>query len=142
MDLSPEGLGGYTALVDVLVAGGRFQEALETIRHEPNESSRLLSLSFIYYALGRKSEADAAFRELQRRFGGDSIAVAEIHAYRGETDPAFAALEHGVADRDPELLTVKTDRYLIPLHHDPRYAAVLAGLNLPPDPADAVAARR
>ena len=131
LDLSPEGLGGYTQLADVLLARRQYQEALETARREPNEESRVLSLALVYYALGRNAEAEAALAQLKQKFSGDKIAVAEIYAYRGDFDHAFAALEEAFLSADPELLAIKSDNYLQPLQPDPRYRALLRKLNLP-----------
>ncbi len=57
--------------------------------------------------------------------------IADIYAYRGETERAFAALEQALAAADPALLGVKSDNYLVPLHADARYRALLRKLGLP-----------
>jgi TolB-like protein/DNA-binding winged helix-turn-helix (wHTH) protein len=131
LDLSPQGMGGHLQLADVLLARGLPSAALETLAQEPNEVSRLIGLALVYQALGRRADADAALKNLLRKYGNASIAVADIYAYRGETDRAFAALDAAVASEDPELLAIKADSYLKPLHADPRYRAVLRKLNLP-----------
>jgi TolB-like protein/DNA-binding winged helix-turn-helix (wHTH) protein len=131
LDLSPEGHGGYTQLADVLLARGQPQAALDAAQREPNEDSRLLTFALVYYALGRKADADSALAEFKRKFSRAKTGVAEIRAYRGEVDQAFAALEEAFAAGDPELFSIKSDYYLIPLHADPRYQILLKKLKLP-----------
>jgi tetratricopeptide (TPR) repeat protein len=131
LDLSPQGMGGHLQLADVLLAQGLPRAALETLGQEPNEVSRLIGLALVYHALGRRAEADAVLKDLVRKYGSASNALADVYVYRGETDRAFAVLDAAVASEDPELLAIKADSYLKPLHADPRYLAVLRKLNLP-----------
>jgi TolB-like protein/DNA-binding winged helix-turn-helix (wHTH) protein len=131
LDLSPEGEGGYTQLADVLLARGDPQAALEADRHETDEKERLIGLGLAYHALGRHAEADSALAELTGKYGIASMEIADIYAYRGETERAFAALEQALAAADPALLGVKSDNYLVPLHADARYRALLRKLGLP-----------
>lgn len=130
LDLAPEGLGGHLQLVDVLLARGEAQAALEAANAEPNEESRLAGLARAYGGLGRRTEADAALSELRRKFPGALLQIAETHAARGEIDRAFAALEAAAAAPwpDSELLQVQADAYFKPLHGDPRYQALLRKL--------------
>jgi TolB-like protein/DNA-binding winged helix-turn-helix (wHTH) protein/Tfp pilus assembly protein PilF len=131
LDLSPEGLGGHLQLADVLLAEGRPAAALEAVSHETDEASRLIGLALVHHALGRRADANAALKDLVRKYGGDSVEVADIYAYRGQIDRAFATLEKALASADHGLLAIKSDPYLKPLHADPRYAALLRKLNLP-----------
>jgi hypothetical protein len=57
--------------------------------------------------------------------------IAEVYAYRGETDKAFEWLFRAYQQRDGGLLFVKADPLLNSLHNDPRYADVLRKMRLP-----------
>ena len=133
LDLSPEGLGGHLQLVDVLLARGQAQAALEAAQSEPNELSRLAALALVYPALGRKAEADSALNEVLHKHPGALLMLADIYAVRGETDRAFAALERAAATDwpDSELLQIQTNPYFKSLHGDPRYRALLRKLGFP-----------
>lgn len=133
VDLSPEGHGGYSQLADVLLARGEPEAALESVKQEPNEKERLIGLALAYHALSRRADADDSLRELTRRYGEAELEIADVYAYRGETDRAFAVLDRAFAYGDQELLTMKVDIYLRPLHADPRYRALLRKLDLPED---------
>jgi TolB-like protein/DNA-binding winged helix-turn-helix (wHTH) protein/Tfp pilus assembly protein PilF len=82
----PEGLGL------ALIQTGRFDEALEVIERLPEGEPRIQGLALVYYALGRKSEADAALKQLIAT-ANHPILIAEVCAYRGEIDAAFEWLE-------------------------------------------------
>jgi TolB-like protein/DNA-binding winged helix-turn-helix (wHTH) protein len=131
LDLSPEGLGGYMQLADVLLARGLPAAALEAVQHEPDGDNKALGLALAYHALGERAQADAALADFRHRAGGAGTELAEIYAFRGEYDQAFAALEAGLASADSELLNIKSDNYFIPMRADPRYRALLRKLKLP-----------
>ena len=57
--------------------------------------------------------------------------IALIHAYRGERDQAFDWLEKAHAGRDVDLMFLKADPLLMPLHNDPRWSALMKKMNLP-----------
>jgi serine/threonine-protein kinase len=57
--------------------------------------------------------------------------IAEIYAWRGDKDQAFAWLDRAYAQRDGGLATVKYDPLLAPLRADPRYKMLLVKMKLP-----------
>ncbi len=62
-----------------------------------------------------------------------ALQIAEVYAWRGETNAAFDWLERAYAQRDSGLHNVKCDPLLRKLRRDPPYAALLKKMNLPPD---------
>ncbi len=132
LDLAPESEGAYMQLADVLLARKAPEAALAAIEHVQSREQQLLGRSFIYVALGRRAQANAALAEFKRKFAADApTEVAEVFAYRGEFDRAFAMLNEALQRSDPELFTIKSDSYFKPLEADPRYHALLERLNLP-----------
>ena len=64
--------------------------ALREAQLEPNEGYRRFELALAHYARGDRPAADAAFAELiakDRNFL--AYQIAEVYAWRGETDEAF-----------------------------------------------------
>jgi hypothetical protein len=59
--------------------------------------------------------------------------IAEIYAYRGETDQAFERLERAYKQRDGGLSQMKGDPLLRSLERDPCYPAFLKKMKLPID---------
>jgi hypothetical protein len=94
------------------------------------ESGRTAGLAMVYYALGRRSDSDAALRRLEAESAGDwPFGIAEVFAYRGEADEAFQWLDRAYTQKD-ELELIKGDPDFRKIDHDPRYTAFLGKMNL------------
>ena len=59
--------------------------------------------------------------------------IAEIYAFRGESDKAFEWLERAYQQRDGGLAEMKGDPLLRNIEKDPRYTAFLKKMKLPLD---------
>ena len=71
-------------------------------------------------------------RELIAKYHADSAyEIAQVYAFRNQSDEAFEWLGRAYAQRDPSLMSTKVEPLLKSLHNDPRYAAFLKKLNLP-----------
>ena len=71
-------------------------------------------------------------RELVAKYHTDNaFEIAEIYAFRNQTDEAFEWLDRAYAQSDPSMMSTKMDPLLKSLHNDPRFAALLKKLNLP-----------
>ena len=132
LELNPEGPVAHCFLGKAYLAESRPQEALAEIEREPDTSWRLYGLALAYKALGRKKESDAALAELVSKYHAESaFQIAEVYAFRGESDRAFEWLERAYVQRDGGLAEMKGDPLLKSLEHDPRYAAFLKKMHLP-----------
>ena len=131
VELNPAFAGGPSFWALSLLLLNRGAEALEAVQRESDETFRLSSAPAIYWALGRRTESDAALGQLERKYAASSaFNIAEMHAYRGELDAAFSWLDRAYRQRDPGMEWVRIDPLLQNLHGDPRYRAVLARMNL------------
>ena len=114
--------------------------ALEEMDQEPEPLWRDQGLALALDAAGRRAEADAALAKLIETHGaGAAFQVAEVYAFRGETERAFEWLERAYELRDPGLAEMKGDPLLARLHGDPRWPAFLAKMGLSGEPSRAVA---
>ena len=84
------------------------------------------------YARGDRNAADAALTDLIAN-GRNVLAyqIAQVYAWRGETDKAFEWLEISFANHDTGLLALTVDPLLRGLRGDARYKSVLAKVGLP-----------
>lgn len=57
--------------------------------------------------------------------------VAQVHAWRGETEEAFAWLDKALALHDGGMMMIKYDPFLVSLRADPRYAGLVRTMGLP-----------
>ncbi len=94
LKLSPEFAGVQQQLGQVLLLGGRAEEALTVFAADKDESSRTKGLALAHFALGNIAEADAALQTLIDRWGNQwPSEVVHVYAYRGELETAFDWLQ-------------------------------------------------
>jgi len=128
--ISPGYTRAHARLAEVLVSRGQPVEALAEIQKESG-ALRLKGLAIVYHALGRAADSDAALAQLEAVSGTSSpMYLAEVHAFRGETDAAFNWLERARAQRDVELSYATGHASLSSLVGDPRYGQLMASINL------------
>ena len=132
LELSPDAFPGPILLNRICVMQGRPQDALLEIERVRIDTARAWLYALTYGALGRKKQSDAALQELISKYGTHAAyQIAEVYAFRNQTDEAFEWLDRAYAERDSGLIYTKVDPELKSLHNDPRYAALLKKLHLP-----------
>jgi hypothetical protein len=98
---------------------------------EAPESGRDTGLAIIYHAIGRERDSDAALARLTTDRASDAAyEIAEVYAFRGEIDEAFAWLNRAYQQKDVELFTIKGDPLLKTLEPDTRYEGFMRKMNL------------
>jgi tetratricopeptide (TPR) repeat protein len=115
----------------ILLARGQIPAAMAEFEAEQS-SWRMFGLPLGYHALGRTADADAALAAQIKESAGAEFQVAETYAYFGDADKAFAWLDQAVLKHDPGIQWIRGDPMLKGLIRDPRYAALLHRLKLPP----------
>jgi TolB-like protein/DNA-binding winged helix-turn-helix (wHTH) protein len=132
IELNPDLWNGHIFLNQIYVMQGRPQDALPEIELVRYDFARAFLYAIAYHALGREKESDAALSELIAKYhAGSGYQIAEIYAFRNQSDEAFEWLDRAYAQRDSGLIETKVDPLLKNLHRDPRFAAFLKKLNLP-----------
>ena len=132
LELNPQYSGAHSKLGRVHLAQSKTEEALAEMQKDPVPFWRGQGLALVYYALGKKKEADAALADYIEKFQNEwAFQIAEIYAYRGETDKAFEWLERAYKQRDGGLTEMKGDPLLRNIEKDPRYTAFLKKMKLP-----------
>ena len=130
-------LNSNTALVHltlgkILIAEGKPQEALAEMEKESLEWAKLTGEAVAYHALGREQDSDAALAGLIAKYDMDgSYQIAQVYAYRNQSEQSIESLEKAYAVRDAGLPDVKTDPLFKNLRHYPRYTALLEKMRLP-----------
>ena len=126
----------WALLGRVLLARGELSAALDAFRHTTWRHNRLVGLTAVYYAMGRRAESDQAMRQLEAEAAAeDPYEVAEGRAYRGEFEEALKWLERAGAQKNVDVVVaaVKGDTAFARYTGDPRYRAWLRKMNLPDD---------
>jgi tetratricopeptide (TPR) repeat protein len=131
LDLNPQLPFAHADLGRILIAEGRPQQALAEVEKEPNDGEKLTDQALVYHALGREQDSHAVLAELIAKHDTDwAYQIAEVYAFRGESDKAFEWLERAYKQRDPGLTQIKNDPLLKILRHDPRYTELLKKMRL------------
>ena len=132
LELAPERSSEHCLLGRLYLVQSHPQEALAEVEQEKQLSWRLFGLALAYHARGRNKESDTNLAELIEKFSkSNPYQVAEVYAFRGETDLAFQWLERAYTEPDSALREIKSEPLLNNLRRDPRYSALLKKMGLP-----------
>jgi TolB-like protein/DNA-binding winged helix-turn-helix (wHTH) protein len=132
LDLNPQAPLVHLNLGKILLAEGRPLQALAEMEKEPSGWGKLTGLALAYHALGREQDSNAALAELiAKHHTFSAYQVAQVYAYRGESDKSFAWLERACEQRDPGVTEISTDPLVKNLRRDQRYIELLKRLRLP-----------
>jgi len=130
LELSPDVWFSHGLLSQIYITQGRPQDALPEIELVRSDFIRAFLYPIAYYALGRKKDSDAALSELVTKYhAGAAFQIAQVYAFRNQSDEAFEWLDRAYAQHDSGLVGTKVDPLLKSLHKDPRFAAFLKKLN-------------
>jgi TolB-like protein/DNA-binding winged helix-turn-helix (wHTH) protein/cytochrome c-type biogenesis protein CcmH/NrfG len=131
-ELRPDDFLSSVFLSEIYVMQGPPQDALPEIESVGYPDVRMFLYAIAYHALGRKKESDAALRELIAKYQAiDPYLIAEIYAFRSQSDEAFEWLDRAYDKHNDGLIFMNVEPLLKSLHNDPRFAALLKKLNLP-----------
>ena len=132
LELDPQFQRGHLYLGRNYLLLGKPEMALKEMQQENIEVFRVFGMALAWHAAGKNKEADEALKDFTDRFQNDwNYLLAELYAYRGETDKAFIWLENAYRKKDSWLVFLKGDPLLKNLKNDPRHAAFLKKMNLP-----------
>ena len=129
---SPESGGVNYALARTHYRRGELELSLAAAEKEVFDFLRLEHEAILYNQLDDQETARQKLDELVAAYGDDvSWQVARVYSAWGDKDQTVAALERGIAIRDPGLVFLKTAREINDLlGDDPRLADLLERMNL------------
>lgn len=132
LELNPQYQSTHAYLGQIYLMQSKLKEALAEMQKEPVPALGVQGLALVYYAEGKRKEADAALAECVEQFQHEAaFQIAETYAYRGETEKAFEWLDRAYNQRDGGLANMKGDPLLRNLQRDPRWPAFLKKMKLP-----------
>src|SRR5260370_36663075 len=99
---------------------------------EPSGWGRFTGQALAYHALGHEQDSNVSLAGLIAKNHTDAAyQIAQVYAYRGESEKSFEWLERAYEQRDPGLPEINSDPLFKNLHHDPRYTELLKRMRLP-----------
>jgi tetratricopeptide (TPR) repeat protein len=132
LEINPESSFAKINLVTLELLEGHAQQALSVAR-TAGEVWRQTGVAMAEHAVGNAAESQRALDDLIAKYAHDSAyQVADVYAWRGESDKAFEWLERAYEQHDAGLSSIKTDPVFKPLWTDARFAALLKKVGLPP----------
>jgi TolB-like protein/predicted Zn-dependent protease len=132
MDIRPTYAYGHYNLGLIFLERGDHDGALREMQQETIDDGKQQGLALADFALGKKAEADAALAVLiKEQADGNALDIAQVYAFRGQTDEAMQWLDRAHAQKDPWLFQIKGSWLMKGLEADPRYQAFLKKMNLP-----------
>ncbi len=135
--------GDDSEMVRLLVLLGRLDEASAIAARMPEGAHRDFALALIDEPHDRRAQADAALERLAARPPVmEEAYLPEVYAHRGMNDAAFEAIRqmrdaigskaiHDFEQNYEFRQALYLSPLLIPLHDDPRWKEIIAGLKLP-----------
>jgi TolB-like protein/DNA-binding winged helix-turn-helix (wHTH) protein/Tfp pilus assembly protein PilF len=132
LELNPQKTYDHFTQGEILLARGQPLQALTEIEQEPAAIWKLTGEALAYHALGRSQDSNAALTQLIKEHQQTmAYQIAEVYAYRSDSDSAFQWLNRAYQQRDSGLRNLKIDPLLTDLRRDPRYAELLRKMHLP-----------
>ncbi len=131
ISLNTAGLRSRLFLFLALLFQGRTDEAAKAAEEVPAGWARQTALACARFAQGRLEESEAALEELKAKDGTHAAyQVAQVHAFRGDIDQAYAWLEESYRVRDSGTALMRCDPLMRNLHSDPRWLPFLRKIKL------------
>lgn len=128
IDLDPNFWPGHQTLGILMVKQNRYADALAEAQKSVGLANRsnapLALLGHVYARMGRRSDAEAVIKELEKRYAdklADGRDLAVVYAGMGNKDKAFAWLDKAFQNRSVFLVFLKLEPLLEPLRDDPRW---------------------
>jgi tetratricopeptide (TPR) repeat protein len=134
IELAPDQGGVQRWLGQMLLLDNDPVAAEEVFLGIEDEFGRTMGMIMAHHALGRQAESDDLLQRWleTNNWRTSPIKVAYVHAFRGESDDAFAWLEKATAS--PVLLRdLATFPMLLNLHDDPRWLPFLESIGKSPE---------
>jgi serine/threonine-protein kinase len=122
----------YLAMVEL--AEGHPEAALAAADQCESKVFALQVRAVALHAMGRAAEAQAVLDQMLLKHTADGpFQIASVYAWRGEKEQAFAWLDLALAAHDAGIMDLRLDPLVRGLSGDPRFAALLSRLHLPPE---------
>jgi TolB-like protein/Tfp pilus assembly protein PilF len=130
--LQPNAEGYRLTLAMIAIQRGDARAAIAAAQEEPSASFRDFGLALARQIGGDPAAAAVALKLLIDKYSDErSYGIAEIYALRKDPDKTFEWLERAWSNRDPGILTLLFDPFILRYKDDPRFAAFCRKVGLP-----------
>ena len=131
LEINPQQNWTNFLLGNMLLTDGKVDSAISHYQRAP-EQFRTTGMAMAEFTRGNKAASKALLAKMEKDFPiGFAYQIAQIYAWRGEKDQAFAWLERSFPLRDAGLVRLPFDPAMDPLRDDPRFAALVTKMGFP-----------
>jgi serine/threonine-protein kinase len=131
-ELQPTSASSHRWQVVAAVVRGDGETALREAQLEPDDGYRRFELALAQQIRGDRPAADAVLADLiANGLNQLDYQIAEVYAWRGETDKAFEWLQIAYDNHDTGILSLLSDPLMRGLRSDPRYKSMVEKVGLP-----------
>lgn len=133
MSLHPDNQsrGQFSLALISLLEGQPEKTKAYCLQSADDHAPRAWLLAMAEFSLGDAAASQRALNEFIAKNPKSNALSAQAHAWRGERDAAFAALDRAYATRNNYLTKMPYDPLMANLRDDPRFAALLKKMGLP-----------
>jgi len=132
LEISPEHAFAWFNLGITSLLESNPKAALAEFR-KVNKARHEAGVAMAEHDLGHVKDSQRALDALVAGYAStNAYQVAEVYAWRGERDAAFTWLDRAHAQHDGILVQLKFDPLLANIRTDPRFAAIIKKMGLPP----------
>lgn len=133
LELAPSREWPHQLIANALILMNRPKEARAELKSVPaDDLYRLASEGIIAARAGDTSAVERIVSQIHKGSGDAAMfQYAQVYAQARQLDRVFEALDKGLAVKDPGVTGVRTDPFLDPIRHDPRYPALVKKVNFP-----------
>ena len=131
LKLNPRHNWANFLLGNILLAEGKTDLAMTHYLLAPDQF-RATGTAMVEFTRGNQAASKQALAPLERDYAiGFAFQIAQVYAWRGEKDQAFAWLDRAYLIHDAGLVRLPYDPALDPLRDDPRFAALVRKMGFP-----------
>jgi serine/threonine protein kinase/tetratricopeptide (TPR) repeat protein len=132
--INPSADAFHFALGQLDLLQGLLNDAQAEFQKQGAEGNRRMGVAMVEHASGHDKQSQAAVKELIAKNAGNmAYQVADVYAWRGESDKAFEWLDRAYQQHDSGLNGIAWDPLLSSVRGDPRFGALLKQLELSDD---------
>jgi TolB-like protein/Tfp pilus assembly protein PilF len=132
IELQPSAAWYHQILTIIDVQRGNAQAALAAAQREPPGVWQDVALALARQIGGDRSAADAALRTLVEKGANlSAYQIAEVYALRNDAKATFEWLDRASNNRDPGIVFLLCDPFILRYKDDPRFAAFCRKAGLP-----------
>ena len=141
LSLNPNAPYVYGNLAQIDIARGDAAAALLNAQKERDPEWKAWAIAASLQIGSDSSQAASALQAFIATYGNDNpYDVASLYALRQQPDEMFEWFQQAWKQRDPQLIqSLRSDSFVLPYQHDPRFAALCSQVGLPPPDPDAPA---